>query len=92
MGEISTSIGRRIRDKKKKKGRRKMKRPRRGTNRSLLKTGFTCLFLEEAAVKIKRGEERKERREQGRGQREGQKEGGKERKRAKECAQALFHN
>lgn len=63
-----------------KKGRGKMKKPRRGTNRSLLKIGFTCLFLEEAAVKTERREERREGREQGRDRerdrrrREGEKE------------------
>ena len=63
-----------------KKGRGKMKKPRRGTNRSLLKIGFTCLFLEDAAVKIERREERKEGREQGRDrERDRRREGRRER-------------
>lgn len=90
MGEISTSIGRRIRDKTKRE--KKDEEAKKRNQEKSIENWFHFLFLEEAAVKIKRGEERKERREQGRGQREGQKEGGKERKRAKECTQALFHN
>lgn len=68
-----------------------MKRARKGTNRSLLKIGFTCLFLEEAAVKIERREERKEGREQGRSRERGRRREGR-REREQECTQALFHN
>lgn len=69
-----------------------MKRPRRGTNRSLLKNWLHLPFPR-GSCSQDREKGRKERRKgASEEQREGQKEGGKERKRAEECTQALFHN